>query len=337
MKTIYIIGIGGRTGALFGRELSKAAKIIGVGLAREVEAINQGRIKIKRGLNLPEKFLPAAIFAGDFAAEFKKNPPDFVWLAVSNPVKEAAEFYYQNFAGQDKLPALILSQNGLSAISDARAGLCAALGQKAAAVEIIRVLMINGVDLVVQDGASIISYKLPVKLGFGSTAVSDSLAVKELALIFKSAGFKCQKFKEKEIPAMENSKLFTNLIGMAAAVEGMDVAAGWRNKEIFKKEIAGLKEFVLAVNKSGVGFVNNFCGYPIKFLAQIALRPVWQLLPLRGILAGMVARGRHRAKNLNEIDYYNGEVVRLGKKIGMATPANEEILNKAKNFLNKRF
>ena len=31
-----------------------------------------------------------------------------------------------------------------------------------------------------------------------------------------------------------------------------------------------------------------------------------------------------------EIDYYNGEVVRLGKAVGVATPVNEEIVRRAK-------
>jgi hypothetical protein len=128
---------------------------------------------------------------------------------------------------------------------------------------------------------------------------------------------------------MENSKLFTNLIGMAAAVNGMDAGQGLRDKKVFKEEVAALKEYVLAVKKSGGGFIDDFCGYPIKFLAGLMLCPVWLLLPWRGLLADIVAKGRNRPKDLSEIDYYNGEVVRLGKRVGAATPANEEIIAKA--------
>jgi ketopantoate reductase (EC 1.1.1.169) len=156
---------------------------------------------------------------------------------------------------------------------------------------------------------------------------------------------------------MENAKLFLNLIGMAAAtaqgsgeptaaVGNTDVGArlpsrkttadqGWRDKEIFKKEMAVLREFVLAVNAVRGGFAGKLGGYPVKLLARLALLPVWLLAPWRGVLAGAVAKGRNRLKDLSEIDYYNGEVVRLGKKANVPTPVNEAIIAKARALKRK--
>jgi len=45
-------------------------------------------------------------------------------------------------------------------------------------------------------------------------------------------------------------------------------------------------------------------------------------------LANIISRERQgKLKDLDEIEYYNGAVVKLGKKIGVKTPANEKIYN----------
>jgi len=247
----------------------------------------------------------------------------------------------------------VLSQNGLSAAADAKKGLQEALGQDADKVAIVRVSLINGVDLNTDgDGTLTIGYKLPIKLGFGTvkTYIGDTYASSSASLglgeIFEKAGVKAREFRGKEVLAMENAKLFLNLIGMAAAtaqgsgeptaaVENTDVGAGWRDKEIFKKEIAMLRELVLAVNAARGGFAAKLGGYPVKLLARLALLPVWWLAPWRGVLAAAIAKGRNRPKDLSEIDYYNGEAVRLGKKANVPTPANEAIIAKARKHKSK--
>lgn len=336
-KTIYVVGAAGRTGMLFCRELQNAARMIGVAFSAEIENIKSGKAKIARGKNPPEIFTAELVPPEDFGAAIVRNAPDFLWLAARNPVDKITAFYYRHFANQQNFPALVLSQNGLSAVADAKKGLQEALGQDADKVAIVRVSLINGVDLNTDgDGTLTIGYKLPIKLGFGTvkTYIGDtdvnSSASLGLGEIFEKAGIGARQFRGKDVLAMENAKLFLNLIGMAAAANGADVAAGWRDKNIFKKEMAALREFVLAVNAARGGFAAKLGGYPVKLLARLALLPVCLLAPWRGILAGAVAKGRNRLKDLSEIDYYNGEVVRLGKKANVPTPVNEEIIAKAR-------
>jgi len=348
MKTIYVVGAAGRTGMLFCRELQNAARMIGVAFPAEIENIKSGKAKIVRGKNLPEIFTAELVPPEDFGVAIVRNAPDFLWLAARNPVDKITAFYYRHFANQQNFPVLVLSQNGLSAAADAKKGLREALGQDADKVAIVRVSLINGVDLNTDgDGTLTIAYKLPIKLGFGTvkTYIGDtdvnSSASLGLEEIFKKAGVGAREFRGKDVLAMENAKLFLNLIGMAAAtaqgsgeptaaVGNTDVGAGWRDKEIFKKEMAALREFVLAVNAVRGGFAGKLGGYPVKLLARLALLPVCLLAPWRGILAGAIAKGRNRPKDLSEIDYYNGEVVRLGKKANVPTPVNEEIIAKAR-------
>jgi len=335
-KIIYVIGAAGRTGALFCRELQGAAKIVGAALPSEIEKIKSQKIKIARGKNPPEVFASETVSPDDFDLAIETAPPDFLWLATRNPVDKIVAFYYRYFAGQRHFPALILPQNGRSVIADARKGLKEALGQESDKVEIIRVSLINGVDLSDSDGTSVISYKLPIKLGFGAVdcarfhlASLQGETLRRLKEVFQGAGVRAQEFRGKDVLAMENAKLFLNLIGMYSAVKGVPVGDGWQNKEIFKKEIAMLREFVLAVKISGGGFAADLGGYPVKLLAELTLLPTWLLAPCRGLFARAIAKGRNRPKDLSEIDYYNGEAVRLGKRVGVATPVNEEVIAKA--------
>jgi len=209
-----------------------------------------------------------------------------------------------------------------------------ALGQEAGRVKIVRASLINGIDLKINnDGTSIISYKTPIKIAFGFLEGADK--DDGLSAAFHGAGFKVQKFSGRGVAEMENSKLFTNLIGMASAANGLSVSAGLRDKKVFKQEISMLKEYVLAAKAGGHGFAADFLGYPVKLLARMMLLPVSLLLPFRGVFEGIVAKGRNRPKDLSEIDYYNGEVVRLGKKYGIAVPVNESIVAKAKDISEK--
>lgn len=329
-KTIYIIGIGGRTGSMFARELQEASNIVGVGMKDEISRIAAGGVTVERSAAAPEILKVETVAVEDFAAATVHKFPDFVLFAVKNPVTEAVKSYYGYFRGEGRFPALILFQNGLSAINDAKTGLAEALGSDADRVRIIRMSLINGVDAEIGDGTFRAIYKLPIRLGFGAVGNQSAADIKEILV---DAGIECEEFKGKGVFEMENSKLFTNLIGMAAAVDGVGVEAGLRDRKIFRREAAMLREYVLAIKAAGSGFSDSFCGYPIKFLAGLMLLPVWLLLPFRGLLARIVARGRNRPKDLGEVDYYNGEVVKLGKRFGVAVGENEKILADAKELL----
>jgi len=53
----------------------------------------------------------------------------------------------------------------------------------------------------------------------------------------------------------------------------------------------------------------------------------------RGLLAKAVAKGRNdKPKDLDEIDYYTGEVVKLARECGRSAPVNEKILADGKNY-----
>jgi len=323
-KIIYIIGARGRTGAMFGHELRHAARVV---------AIDRG---------------------ADFGAAIQKDWPDFIWMATRNPVAEAVKFYYRFFSGKEKVPALILSQNGLSAVNDARIALKEAIGQApstgsgqalstgsgqapstssgqgADKVRIIRVSLCNQVE--VDNSKDLkVKYKLPVRLGFGAiNGQSD-----DIGQIFADAGFVAQKFSGRGVADMEYSKLMSNLIGMAAAASGLSVGEGYRDKKIFCQEIEMLKEFSAIAKKQGVKFV-RLGNYPMGFVALVITLPLRVIMPFRGLIAAILVKKRdNKPKDLSEIDYYNGDVVKLGKKLGIPTPVNEAVMAKASGIFKK--
>jgi hypothetical protein len=152
----------------------------------------------------------------------------------------------------------------------------------------------------------------------------------DVSEIFKSENFKVFFVDQKNAKNMEYSKLFLNLIGMPSATYGLSIKEGFSKKEIFKEEILALREYKRVVKISGGKFL-NFPGYPVKFLSFLISLPIFLLLPFREILVEQIEKGRARKKkDLDEIDYYNGAVLKMAKKLKVEVPVNSKILERVK-------
>ena len=333
-KKIFVIGVGGRTGTMLAQELEKAGDVRGVGLEKEIDTIKKKRVYIetKDGLK---------VFQGKAIKSFEFQNivlPDIIFLTIKNPVGPVVKYYYQeikllkrclNNNAIEKWPVLVLSQNGLSAVQAAKKALDEVLGKEAVKVPIVRMSLFNPVDGKIINDKICISYSLPVRLSFGVVFGSKEIEM-GMENIFKKAGIEAEKISSKKIHNMEFSKLFLNLIGMASAVKGFSVKNGFQNSEIFKEEISALREYVKAVWASGGSFL-NFFGAPVRLIAFIIYYfPSPVLIFFRKQLSKIVSKGRgDKPKDLDEIEYYNGEVIKLGEKIGLPTPVNQKILKRA--------
>ncbi|MCP6719434.1 MAG: hypothetical protein KJI71_04375 [Patescibacteria group bacterium] len=325
-KKVAIIGIGGRTGTMFAFELRKSAHILSVGREKEVKMIEEKKLYVNRN-NLLERFDGRVVKDIDFQEE-----PDMIFLTVKNPVSPAIKYYFQRFRGNT--PTLLISQNGISAISDAKETLKEIFGKDSEKIGLIRVIIFNPIDRKQLGDELHIKYSLPIRIAL--TKVSGGGDTKDIVDIFKEADFKVTEFSQEEAKNLEYSKLFLNLIGMASASRGFSVREGFRNKEIFREEIGSLREYVKAVKLSGGKFL-NFPYYPVNFLASIfSSLPVFFLTLFRNILAKIVSKGRgEKKKDLDEIEYYNGAVVNLGKRVEIKTPFNENIYKRSLEKLRK--
>ncbi len=131
------------------------------------------------------------------------------------------------------------------------------------------------------------------------------------------------------------SKLLLNNVGNGLeAMTGMPVSECMRHKAMRKTGIYTLREGFRTINKAGYHPV-SLPGVPRLILRFIIFSP----MPLASWL---LSRSMRQLKTLSstlqslqrgrptEIDYLNGEIVRLGETTGMATPFNSRILETVK-------
>jgi len=330
MIKIAVIGVGGRTGTMFAFELREAAEILGVGRKEEIQKIQEGKIYLQRERGETVKFTGKVIEEEEFNKEVN---PDFIFLCVKNPVGPAINFYYQRVKKEGKIPSLILSQNGISVIEEVKKELEKIFGKKAKEIKIIRVSLFNAISSEKIDDAIKISYPLPIRLAFG--VASDEKEIEDLKAIFKKADIKAEELSPENVKNMEFSKLFTNLVGMASVSKGLSIEKGFKDPETFKEEATCLKEYIKVVKKSGGKFL-NLKHYPIKFLVSlIDFFPLSFLIPFRRILSKLITKGRGGKEkgNIDEVDYYNGAVIKLGEKFQVETPINQKIYQEIKKRL----
>lgn len=333
MKKIAIIGIGGRTGAMFAHELKANNSIFGVGMEKEIEGIKKGNLLLKISKNPPEVFEAEMIKD----SEFKNNPiPDAIFLCTKNPIAPVIKYYYQIVKERGgEIPALFISQNGVVASEEAKTALKEIFGDDAQKIQVVRINLFNSVGREVIDEKIYLSYSLPIRLVFGP--VSGTFEPGEIKSIFNETGIEVEEFSSRNVKNMEFSKLFLNLIGMASASHGFSVEHGFQDLEVFKEEVGMMREYIKIVRAEGGSFL-NFSHYPVKLMASLfEFIPMGFLSIFRKQLGGIIEKGRKgKKKDLDEIEYYNGIVVDLGRKNKVSTIINQKIIEKVLNKNNTK-
>ncbi len=324
---IAIVGIGGRVASLFAFELQKEAKILGIGKEKQIKDIKEKKFYIKRNKEKLKPLDTKVITEKEFSLDFL---PEYIILATKNPVGKVIENYYQKIKTAKKLPALILPQNGLRAEKEAREILKKVFGKRAKEISILRISLLNAIESKKLNEKIIISYSLPVRLGI-CLCCGEKQTAEKFFLFLKKSKIKVKIFPQEKLKEMEISKLFLNLIGTACASRDLSLKEGFEKKEVFKEEIGVLKEYVKLVKKMKKNFLNLF--YPIKIFAFLIEKlpfSFWWIL--RKPLLKIIEKGRNKKEkqNLDEIDYYNGEVVKLAREYKISVPFNEKVLERFK-------
>lgn len=324
-KRIAVIGVGGRTGTMFAFELGKVSNLLGIG--RDIEKIKNKELFVERKGEEPKLFEERVILD----SQWPPNDflPEVIFLTTKNPVGEAVRFYYQKIKEKRLLPpTLVLSQNGIGVIEDTLSSLKEVFGQNFSKVRIVRVSLFNPIDKKAERNKDIIVYSLPIRISFAKASGPGDL--KDFVDLFQEAKIEAREFPIEKVKDMEFSKLFFNLIGIASASRSLSIKEGFKNPETFEEEVTALKEYIKVVRNSNGKFL-NVPHYPVKWLATfINSLPTQLLLPFRNYFASLIAESREgKPKQLDEIKYYNGAVVRLGEKIGLPTPTNQKIVKRA--------
>lgn len=309
-------------------ELGKRGEVFGIGKENEIEKIEKRELFVKRNDRI-------FLFEGRLIKE-NEFPGgvsfDVLFLTTKNPIENVLFYYYQKIRELRLTPpVLFLSQNGIEAGEVAISVLKKIFGKEAEKISVFRLLLFNPVDKMIENEKTFISYSLPIRL-----AVSKIFGKNEFSLeILKEKNLEIFNLSPQRTKDAEYSKLFLNLIGMASATHGLSIKEGFSKKEVFEEEIKAIKEYKKLVKMKKGKFL-NFPHYPVAFLSFIFSLPVFLLTPFRKIFGDLIERGRKgKRKELDEIEYYNGAVVKLGEKLKVGTPINFQILERAKKCQKK--
>jgi len=329
MKRIAIIGAGGRIGSMFSQELKIGNSVLGVDRNQEIERIRSGNVVLMIG---GKETVFEVETINDY--EIVNHSFDAVFLCAKNPVTDVVKYYYRMFKeGGKDIPALFLPQNGVTVIEETMEALKDIFGKDAEKVKIARISLFNSVSREIVGEKVYLKYSLPIRLAVGP--VSD-ISAQELKEFFNDTEIEVFEISRDKVRDMEFSKLFLNLIGMASACHDLSIEDGFSSMEIFKEELGVIKEYTKIVENKGGKFV-DFPHYPVGLMSAIFNNvPVAVLSLFRKWIGRKIEKGRRgKKKDIDEIEYYNGMVVNMGREIGISTPFNEKVVKIAKEKMLK--
>lgn len=128
-------------------------------------------------------------------------------------------------------------------------------------------------------------------------------------------------------------KLFLNLNNCLPALTGKSMQETFSHLELCRLSIRLLQEALTVVNRAGIklGSLPDFPVDRLRALTSMPLEEASKIFsqtmtnlsqqPLYGSILQSIQRGRP-----SEIDYFNGEIVSLGERIGVPAPLNEKLV-----------
>ncbi len=304
---IAVIGAGA-IGSVIGGLLSKAGEDVTlIGRRPHVNAINQNGLILDGGSGV--------IVIQVKAAENLDFKPDLALLTaktqdVESSVKKVQSYLFgvpivtvQNGVQSDDLIAAVLGKENI----------------------ISGVVIFNGVFL--EPGK--VSYSNP----FGRTALligepfgAEGNRIKTFSSLLNKA---ISTETSDDIRGAHWTKLVWNLQNAVQAVTGLSYQEGYQYSKVRELTINVVKEGLKVIDEAGIktADVPGFPLGPMKTLASMPLANSSDLLkrmaeslgkvPVLGSMLQSIKGGKR-----TEVDYINGEIVNLGKKMGMPTPAN---------------
>jgi len=130
------------------------------------------------------------------------------------------------------------------------------------------------------------------------------------------------------------TKLLMNIMGNSpGAMTGLSLGEWGQHSGVRRIILLMLREALYVVEKAGIK-LESLPGSPVLALKTIVKSP----LPIASAIFGSMTRSRRNADTIpsmlqsilrgkpTEIDYLNGEIVKLGQKMGISTPYNSKVV-----------
>lgn len=139
------------------------------------------------------------------------------------------------------------------------------------------------------------------------------------------------------------TKLMANVNNAIMAITGLPIGTALRQKGLARLAIATIREAVKTAQAGGFPLDNSRRAGEFRLMARLP-RPIANLV-FGGRLAGGFPPGSQfgpstlqslRRGSSSELDYLNGEIVRLGEKIGRPTPYNSGLLETGRRVFETR-
>jgi 2-dehydropantoate 2-reductase len=314
VATVKVVVIAaGAVGSVVGGLLSKAGEDVTL-IARKthVEAMNQNGLV----LDGPSGRMTIRVKA----AENLDFRPDLALLTVKTQDVESSVKEVQSLLSG---VLLVTMQNGVRS-DDIAAEL---LGKE----NIVSGVVINN-DQFLEPGR--VSYSIPfseLALLVGEPFRTEGERLQSLSALLNKA---LPTATSKDIRGAHWTKLIFNLTNAVPAVTGLSFQEGTQYRQIRELNLALLREGLKVAEMAGIKTA-PVPGFPLTLAKTLVRMPLQISLPLMakrmeqslgqvpvlGSTLQSIKRGRR-----TEIDYLNGEIVNLGKKIGIPTPVNSLIV-----------
>ncbi len=329
MKPLTILSFGaGAIGAYIGGSLALAGhKVVFLEQPGVVDLLRRTGLSLDLGID-PRRGAqgkltvgpPAVEFTDSLAQAFAQTRFDLILFALKSfdtPTALAAlKPIYQSAAYQ---PPVLCLQNGV----DNEPAIATALG----ADKVITGTVTHSVGRL--GPGNIVLEKLRGVGVAENPALRDREFTRQLAGILEAA-YLNGRYYPKAVD-MKWSKMLTNLTGGAAsAILDMTVAEIYAHPGLYEMEIRAMRETLAVMKAQGIGVV-DVPKTPVRLLTWATRLPGFIARPLMVKFVGGGRGGKmpsfhidlRNGRRPSEVDYYNGAVVRAGKKVGIPTPVNQ--------------
>lgn len=319
INSVAIYGLGQVGGGPFLQELVKVPEINIYGIGRDYQCSW-----------MSGKF-PAVFFTTEIEKVISQKP-ELLILATSNPVDEAlGEIAEAILKAGVRPPIIVLPQNGVEVVPKTLK-----IFKGTSLIDnLVRASLFTPVEGDPKTGEFHYE-KGKLKIALASVTFDSGEAVEQAAALFRRAGFKVQVCPDYR--QMEDTKLFSNTVGLTGAVTGLGPEATFTDPQLFLWELQGIKDRLRILKEAG----RRLMSFPeldidTKKLIWVVKVPKIPFL-LRREFARRIAKERSNlppaaarriaaGKRKTEVSYYLGPFLDLAEEYDLPDPVDKVILD----------